>query len=590
MDGLATLLAPVHDTSQALAPRPRVLIVRALQTQIDRFDVALNNLTQGVCFFDGARRLILANQRYAEIYNLPLNSIRPGTTLEEIVDSRYAAGTFPDMTREEYLTWRAAIAIADEPSDTIVELKSGQVISIHHRPMPDGGWVSTHEDITERRGAERRLSHMARHDALTGLPNRMVFREHVDQEPARRAPGDSLAVLCLDLDRFKHVNDTFGHAAGDALLCAVAARLRDAIRGDDIAVRLGGDEFAIVQSGGRGQPRAAMGLAVRLIDTLSRPFNLGIHQVVVGASVGIAYSQIHGADAETLLMNADMALYRAKADGRGTYRLFEPVMNAQVQARHTLETGLRSALTNGELELFFQPILNARTQAVSKFEALIRWRHPQRGLVQPSEFIPLSEDIGLIVPFGEWVLHEACRVAAGWPRSISVAVNLSPVQFKSPNLVNAVHQALQASGLTPDRLELEITETVLLQNTAAILRILRQLHDLGVRISLDDFGTGYSSIGYLRTFPFDTIKIDQSFVRNLGSDTGSVAIVNAIVNLGRALGMSITAEGVETAEQLSTLRAERCTDVQGYLFSAPVPATDVPALIGSLGVAARIAS
>jgi diguanylate cyclase (GGDEF)-like protein len=430
---------------------------------------------------------------------------------------------------------------------------------------------------------------MARHDPLTGLSNRAAFREAADRESARRLPGNSVAVLCLDLDHFKHVNDTFGHATGDALLCAVASRLRGAIRASDMAIRLGGDEFAIVQVG-VDQPSQAADLAARLIDILSHPFDLGVHQVIVGTSVGIAYSQAYNADTDALLKSADMALYRAKADGRGTYRFFEPEMNEQAQARHALERGLRTALTNNELELFFQPILNARTQALTKFEALIRWRHPQRGLVQPAEFIPLSEDIGLIVPFGQWVLQEACRAAAKWPDTISVAVNLSPVQFKEPNLVHVVGQALQASGLSPDRLELEITETVLLKNTTAIMHTLRRLRDLGVRISLDDFGTGYSSISYLRTFPFDTIKIDRSFVHDIGSGTSSLAIVNAIVTLGEALGMSVTAEGVETCEQLRTLRAERCTDVQGYLFSAPVPSADVPALIKRLSPADMVAA
>jgi diguanylate cyclase (GGDEF)-like protein len=589
VNSLATLITSTHSVPPAFVPGLRDRIACEQQIQIDRFDMALNNLTQGVCFFDGARRLILANRRYAEIYSLSVDSIRPGMSLEEIVDFRFAAGTCPNMTREEYLTWRAAISVSDQPSDTIVELKSGQIISIHHRPMPDGGWVATHEDITERRHAERRLTHMARHDPLTGLPNRAGFREYMDQEAAGRPQDDSLAVLCLDLDHFKHVNDTFGHAVGDALLCAVAERLKKTIRAGDIAARLGGDEFAIVQVG-IGQPGMATTLAARLIEILSRPFDLGVQRVIVGASVGVAYSPTVGADADTLLTRADMALYYAKAHGRGTYRFFDPIMNAQAQNRHTLETGLRNALTNTELELFFQPILNARTQALSRFEALIRWRHSHRGLIQPAKFVPLAEEIGLIASIGEWVLQEACHVAAGWPSNIAVAVNLSPTQFKIPNLVNTVSRALQASGLPPRRLELEITETVLLQNTAAVLETLRHLHDLGVRISLDDFGTGYSSISYLKTFPFDSIKIDQSFVRDLDGGTDSLAIVNAIANLGHALGMSVTAEGVETVEQLSLLRAEWCTEVQGYLFSAPVPAAEVPTLIARLGSAIRVAA
>jgi len=563
--------------------------VREVLVQLDRFDVALNNLTQGVCFFDGARRLILANRRYAEIYNLSAELIRPGITLEEIVDLRFAAGTSPNMTREEYLTWRNSIAVSDQPNDTIVNLKSGQIVSIHHRPMPDGGWVATHEDITERRRAESQLVYMARHDPLTGLLNRGAFREYMNGEGALHPPGGSVAVLCLDLDHFKHVNDTLGHAVGDALLCAVAKRLVNTIRPDDIAVRHGGDEFAIVQSG-IDQPGSSIALAKRLIKVLSEPFDLGIHRVTMRTSVGIAYGPTHEVDGEALLKNADIALYQAKAEGRGTYRLFEPEMDAQVRSRYALGMGLRSALANGELELFFQPILDARSGTLSKFEALIRWQHPERGLIEPSEFIPLSEDIGLIVPFGEWVLQEACRVAAGWPGDILVTVNISAIQFKSPTLVDVVRGALQQSGLPASRLEIEITETVLLKNTEAVLQTLQHLRDLGVRISLDDFGTGYSSISYLRTFPFDTIKIDRSFVGDLGAGSGPRAIVSAIVDLGRALGMSVTAEGVETAEQFGVLRAEYCKEVQGNLFSAPVPAAEVCTLIARFGSTARVAA
>jgi diguanylate cyclase (GGDEF)-like protein len=551
--------------------------------------VALNNLTQGVCFFDGAQRLILANQRYAEIYNLSVESIRPGTTLAEIVDRRFEAGAFPDMSRDDYLAWRQSIAISDEANDTIVELKNGRAISIHHRPMPDRGWVATHEDITERREAEARLAYMARHDALTGLPNRVLLRERMAQESDHGARGDSLAVLCLDLDHFKHVNDTFGHPVGDALLCAAAERLRTSIRDEDIVVRLGGDEFAIVQIGAE-QPRQATSLAERLIEALSQPFQLGANQVTVGTSVGIALDTRRGADAETLLKNADMALYRAKADRRGTYRFFEPIMDMQMQVRHALETDLRKALANAEFELFFQPVLNAQTRALSGFEALIRWRHKQRGLVPPMEFIPLAEEIGLIVPLGDWVVQEACRQAATWPNCITVAVNLSPAQFKNPHLATTIRGALKASGLSPDRLILEITESVLLQDTPATLRILDRLHSLGLSIALDDFGTGYSSIGYLRSFPFDTLKIDRSFIHDLGIKPDALAIVHTIVDLGRALGMSVIAEGVETTDQLTTLQAERCTEVQGYLFSEPLPAKDIPALIKHLDAAIRVAA
>jgi diguanylate cyclase (GGDEF)-like protein len=586
---LSRLFSSACAAVRARAPHMFGHAARELQIQNHRFDVMLNNLTQGVCFFDGAHRLILANRRYAEMYNLPMEAIRPGTTLKEIIDLRFAVGASPDMTRDEYLASRDAIKSSREPRDTIVELKNGRVISIHRRPMPDGGSVATHEDITERREAEARLAYMARHDALTGLPNRVLLRERIVQEAAHGARGDSLAVFCLDLDHFKNVNDMFGHPVGDALLCAAAERLRANIREQDTVVRLGGDEFAIVQIGGE-QPHQAVALAERLIEALSQPFQLGAHEVTVGTSVGIALDTRRGADAETLLKSADMALYRAKADGRGTYRFFEPIMDTQVQARHALETDLRRAMANSEFELFFQPILNTQTHTLNCFEALVRWRHQQRGLVPPMDFIPLAEEIGLIVPLGDWIVQEACRQAATWPSAIAVAVNLSPLQFKNPDLVTTIRGALKASGLPPERLKLEITESVLLQDTPATLKILDRLQSLGLSISLDDFGTGYASIGYLRSFPFDTIKIDRSFIRDLGIKPDALAIIHTIVGLGHALGMSVIAEGVETTEQLKVLQTERCSEVQGFLFSQPLPAAQVPALIAHLDAASRVAA
>jgi diguanylate cyclase (GGDEF)-like protein/PAS domain S-box-containing protein len=570
---------PVTDATGAVSKVEGTLqdITDRLRTE-QQLDAALNSLTQGVCFFDSNRRLVLANRRYAEIYGLSAETIRPGTTWEEIIDRRIRVGTFPNMTREEYIAWRVATAAAGDPGRTIVELNNGQTISIEDRAMPDGGLIQTHEDITERRQAEQRLIHMARHDALTDLPNRVVLREFLEQEAHHRTGNDSLAMLCLDLDNFKYVNDTLGHAAGDSLLCAVAERLAGEVGREDILVRLGGDEFAVVQVD-VDQPRQATALALRLIETLSRPFELGHHRIALGTSVGIAFSPANEADAETLLKSADMALYRAKANGRGTFCFFDPAMNAEAQARHAMESGLRQATANDEFELFFQPIVNAHTEALTRFEALLRWRHPERGLIGPSEFIPLAEEIGLIVPIGEWILREACQVAAGWPDDVGVAVNLSATQLKSTRLVEAVHDALRASGLPTSRLELEITETVLLQESAATLDPLRQLQDAGLRISLDDFGTGYSSISSLRIFPFDKIKIDQSFIRGLDLRPDSAAIVHAIVDLGAALGMSVTAEGVETVEQLRMLRAESCAEVQGYLISEPVPAAAVPGLI-----------
>jgi diguanylate cyclase (GGDEF)-like protein len=452
--------------------------------------------------------------------------------------------------------------------------------------MPDGGWVSTFEDITERRRAEAQIAHMSRHDALTDLPNRVLFREHMEQNLARVRRGEALAVLCLDLDYFKGINDSLGHAVGDAMLQAVAGRLRDCVREMDTVARLGGDEFAILQVGAR-QPADATGLAQRIVDMLGQPFDLAGHQLHIGVSVGIAVSPSDGDDPDQLMKNADLALYRAKEDGRNGFRFFEPEMDAKMRLRRTLEADLRKALTQGEFELFYQPVVNLRKNEITGLEALLRWHHPERGLVSPADFIPLAEEIGLIIPLGEWVLRQACAEAATWSSPVTVAVNLSPVQFKSKNLVATVVSALAASRLPPIRLEVEITETVLMQDNEATLDVLHQLRDIGVRISMDDFGTGYSSLSYLRRFPFDKIKIDQSFVRDLVMNGDSLSIVRAVTGLGSSLGMVTTAEGVETAEQLNVLRAEGCTEVQGFVFSPPRPAREITKILRDFGGKAR---
>ncbi len=550
--------------------------MRRLREQNRRFDVMLNNMSQGVCFFDDQQKLILANRRFAEIYGLPLAFITPGTSLAAIAAARITANTSPNMSPDEYTILRERAEELNRPSDTMVELCSGQVISIHHRSMGHSGWVATHEDITERRLVEEQIVFMARHDPLTGLPNRQRFHECMIDATATQQEGEHVAVLCLDLDRFKAVNDTFGHPIGDALLCAVAERLSGCIRKQDLVVRLGGDEFAIVQVAAE-QPYRARALAHRIIDVLGQPFDLGDNQVVIGVSVGIALGQV-GADADLLLKNADLALYRAKADGRGNCCMFRPELREVMHTRSAMEADLRIALAEHQFELFFQPLLDAKTETICSVEALLRWRHPVRGLVSPIEFIPLAEEIGLIVPLGEWVLRHACHRAMSWPRSVKVAVNLSAVQFRS-DLVAATRDALASSGLEPSRLELEITESVLLQNSEATLKTLHELRDLGVRVGLDDFGTGYSSLSYLRSFPFDKMKIDKSFVRDLGQERDSLAIIRAAIYLARELGISVTAEGVETVEQFERLKAEGCREVQGFLFSAPVPATELARLL-----------
>jgi diguanylate cyclase (GGDEF)-like protein/PAS domain S-box-containing protein len=434
------------------------------------------------------------------------------------------------------------------------------------------------QDVTAKHNAESQMAHMARHDVLTDLPNRTMLRERMDVAVAGARRGDASAIFCLDLDRFKQVNDTLGHPVGDALLKAVTGRLLRCIRKGDMVARTGGDEFAIVQSS-VNQPSDAKALARRIIAKVSRPYDIEGNRIVIGASVGIAIAPQDGTDADQLLRNADLALYRAKTEGRRTYRFFVPEMNVRMQARHELEIDLRRALTQQEFEIFYQPLIDIQTRQVCSFEALLRWRHPMRGLVLPDSFIPAAEELGLIGQIGEVVLARACAEAAHWPDSIKVAVNLSPAQFVDRRIVSLVKDCLQRSGLSPNRLELEITETLLLQESEDVLSTLHQLHAMGVTISMDDFGTGYSSLSYLRKFPFKKVKIDKSFTRELVSDAGNAAIVHAILDLCQKLGIKTTAEGVETEQQLAWLDAAGCVEAQGFLFSEARPAAELPLLL-----------
>jgi diguanylate cyclase (GGDEF)-like protein len=447
--------------------------------------------------------------------------------------------------------------------------------------MEDGGWVETHQDITEQRRSEARIHHLARHDALTDLPNRTLFAEEMAMAESRIRRGEMMAVVCFDLDHFKVINDTLGHAVGDALLQEVAARVNHAKREHECAARLGGDEFAIL-AGPLKSPSDAAALAERLIETIGKPMEIEGHRVIIGTSVGIAVAPGDGEDGETLMKNADMALYRAKSDGRGSYRFFEKGMDAAMQHRRAIESGLKLGLINDEFKLVFQPLMELENNRVSCMEALLRWEHSEMGPISPVEFIPVAEEIGFIVQLGEWVLQQACRVAATWPSDIRVAVNLSPVQFKSRRLLESVRNALDAAGLPPSRLELEITESVLLSDSDQTLEILHTLRGMGIRISMDDFGTGYSSLSYLRAFPFDKIKIDRTFIEDAGSQDANFEIIKAVIALGRSLGMSTTAEGVETEAQLDAVRSHGCDEIQGFLFSRPLPEKDALELVTRL--------
>jgi diguanylate cyclase (GGDEF)-like protein len=528
--------------------------------------------------YDAAQRLVVCNKAYMEMYGLSPEQAKPGTTLREIVEFRIGKGHYAGTDPEKYLEDRLTPVLT--ASETLHELNDGRIIAVARRPMEGGGWIATHEDITERRRNEDRIVHLAHHDVLTDLPNRALLRERLEEAVAvMRDGGRPLAVLMLDLDRFKEINDSLGHPIGDLLLKTVTHRLRGCVREMDTIARLGGDEFAIVQRTSDPAAESAV-VARRILEVISAPFDLDGHHVLIGTSVGIAVAPGDGENPDELLKNADLALYRAKSEGRGTYRFFEPEMDQRMQARRSLERDLRNALHNCEFELHYQPLVNLERDEICGFEALVRWHHAERGNVPPMDFIPLAEEIGLIMPLGEWVLRQACAEAATWPAHLKIAVNISPVQFKARNLAEVVVRTLAATGIAPQRLELEITESVMLQDGDVSFNTLTRLHDLGVRIALDDFGTGYSSLSNLRKFPFDKIKIDRSFVSELSAaNVDAVAVVRSVAQLGVSLGMATTAEGVETKEQLEHVRAEGCTEMQGYYICPPSPAGVIQRLI-----------
>ena len=553
-----------------------------LDTAHGQLDATLSNLSQGVCFYNEDMRLVVWNRRYCEIYDLAPEEIRPGLSLVEIAEMRMAAGSFSRSAITEYLSSFQAIIDGGKPHDATIELANRRTVSNHYQPLPGRGWVVTHEDITKRREAEAKINFLARHDVLTGLANRALFQERLQQALSLAERGHGFAVLCLDLDRFKAVNDTLGHPIGDALLCAVAERLRDAVRESDTVARLGGDEFAIVQLEVNDSSETAA-VARRIAQSISQTFQLEGHEVSIGTSIGIALAPGDSLHPVQLMRCADLALYRSKQEGRGTWRFFESSMDAIATERRAMEADLGCALSLGQLELHYQPLLCSRSRRLTGFEALLRWFHPTRGTVPPSEFVAVAEEVGIIAEIGAWVLRQACADAATWPDHLRVAVNLSTRQFRGRLLVTTVADALRISGLPPDRLELEITESVPLQQDRETLSTLQDLHALGARVALDDFGTGYSSLSYLRSFPFDTIKIDRSFVGDLQSSDKSVAIIRGIIGLATNLQMNVTAEGVETQEQFDFLAEAGCTEMQGYLISRPVPVSELPLLIARLG-------
>jgi diguanylate cyclase (GGDEF)-like protein/PAS domain S-box-containing protein len=667
------------------------------------FDTALKNMAHGLCMFDRDQRLIVCNDRYAEMYGLTRDQTRPGTTLRSILEARVAIGASP-KDAQTYIEQRLKEVSKHEPYNTENELHDGRIFAVNHQPMQDGGWVAVHQDITQQRLTEQRIeaakqeliaqryafdqavivgitdvkgrityandnfcrisgytreellgenhrildsgvhskkffrdmyrriargqiwrgeicnkakdgslywvdttivprlgqngkpsaylairidittqkqaevqiAYMARHDALTGIANRVVLLEKIKEAlTCVRRGSETFAIFMLDLDLFKGVNDSLGHPVGDELLKAVARRLLACVRETDTVVRLGGDEFAILAMAEKDQREAAIVAANRLLEAVDAPYDIDGHTLVVGASIGIALAPEHATDVDQLMKNADLALYKAKSEGRNTYRFFEDAMGTEALTRRALQVDLRAALANDELELHYQPIVDIKTREISSVEALVRWRHPQRGMIAPGDFIPLAEETGLINSIGEWVLRKACSDAVAWPSPIKLSVNLSPVQFRKISPVDIFCNALSESGLPPERLELEITESVLLQGNAENVETLHQLRLMGISIVLDDFGTGYSSLSYLRMFPFDKIKIDRSFVNELSKNADCASIVSAVAGLGRSLQIGTVAEGIETEDQLILARAAGCTLAQGFLFGRPCPASEL---------------
>jgi diguanylate cyclase (GGDEF)-like protein/PAS domain S-box-containing protein len=678
-----------------------------LESERLRLDTALNNMTQGLVLFDASARIVVCNERYIDMYGLSTQVVKPGCHFYDLIRHRKQTGSFDGDVDEFCLKVLRDVAQGEVKVSTL-KVADGRTVQIVNKPLAQGGWVATIEDITERRNleeerdrnhvflhqiidhipsqitvkdardrryllanrvaeaqlglsrgaivgktafdlfpksaadiiaandeiamhsaeglflderpsqvramgdrfitsrrigipdpagepryiinvvedvtdrrrADEKIAHLAHYDALTDLPNRVLFREQIEGELARANQGEQFALLYIDIDEFKGINDSLGHHVGDELLQAVATRLRGCIKATDLVARLGGDEFAVIQTAVSG-PADVVEFVTRIHEAIRQPYQCRGHQLSTDASIGIALAPQDGTDLDQLIKNADLAMYGAKANGRRTHRFFEPAMDASAKARLAMEQDLRRAVADGGFELHYQPLVNLQRGEVTGCEALLRWRHSERGVVSPSEFIPVAEDTGLIIELGEWVLQTACAEAATWPDHIRLAVNVSPVQLKCQTLALKIAGALAASGLSPSRLELEITEAVLIRDDEAALAILHQLHAIGVRIALDDFGTGYSSLSYLKRFPFDKIKIDRCFVSDITEIDGSSAIVQAVVNIAASRNMTTTAEGVETEAQMEMLRLLGCTEMQGYLFSAAMPGPEVRKLFGA---------
>ncbi len=583
------LIAGIVLTVVILGAVERILQSEARARQkAEQLHLTLEHMSQGIMLVTKDLQIPIINGRCAELLGLPSEFINDPPRFDRLVEYQASHSKLrdaPALRIEPFAEADAATGASEHVAVCERTMPNGTVIEIRSGHLPDGSVVQTFTDITKRCEAEAHVTRLAAEDPLTGLPNRRVFRTALDQIGRRsRRNGDDaatdtgFAVLFLDLDRFKVVNDTLGHRIGDALLQEVAKRLQQPLREDTVLARLGGDEFAIVVPSVTDR-RPVEALANALVEAVIQPYEINGHRIRSSVSIGIAIGPTDGENADDLLMAADLALYAVKAKNRGTYEFYRSSMNKDLNSRRQMELDLREAIDRNELELHYQPLMNVRRDGISGFEALARWRHPDKGMVPPGIFIPVAEDSGLILQLGEWALLQACRTAATWPDDIKIAVNLSPVQFSSHNLVETIERTLSETGLAPQRLELEITERIFMDSSEGTLAILRRLKDLGIRIAMDDFGTGYSSLSYLRSFPFDKIKIDRAFVSDLAVHTDHVVIVQAVISIARALGMTTTAEGVETDGQYQFLKALGCDEVQGYLFSPPVPIEKVSGLL-----------
>jgi diguanylate cyclase (GGDEF)-like protein len=559
--------------------RRHQLTKQRMASERRQLSIAVNNIPQGLVLYDGSARIITCNQPYLEMFGLSPDVARPGCTMQRLIAHRKETGSFEGDV-DEFCNAIIQKVSLGKTTRQLTQTPGGRAIEIINRPLKEGGWVATIEDITERTRADEKIAHLAHYDALTDLPNRTLFRARLEQALEAMRPGQQLAVLYIDIDEFKGVNDALGHPIGDELLKGVAGRLRGCLKDTDVAARLGGDEFAVIQSA-----ITHLSETTRLVDeihsAIREPFECMGHLITTDASIGIALSPADGLDLHELLRNADLALYGAKGDGRRTYRFFEAGMDQRARARRNLELDLRQAIVDGDLEVHFQPIVDIESGQINTCEALLRWQHPERGMIPSTEFIPIAEETGLINQLGQWVLSTACAEAVNWPDHVRVAVNVSPVQFGSKTLSLNVAATLASSGLAASRLELEITEAVLIRDDDAALEVLHQLRKVGVRVALDDFGTGYSSLSYLQRFPFDKIKIDRSFIKDLAGPGASSSIVQAVVNIAAASDMMTTAEGVETEQQRNLLFILGCNEMQGHLFSPAVSAADVRRLLFS---------